>query len=69
MALLLSGESMNIPQTGPSSQKAKFFSEIASAFTFLSVFYSLSKERQLELLQIINKFQAQAKEASESNNV
>lgn len=53
---------MNIPQTGPSSQKAKFFSEIAMAFEFLAIFYTLPKELQLELMQIINKFQAEAKE-------
>lgn len=51
---------MNIPQTGPSAQKAKFFSEVQAAFEFLAIFYSLPTEKQMEILQIIAKFKAEA---------
>ncbi len=49
---------MNIPQTGPNAAKAKFFTEIAAAFEFLSLFYSLSAKDQLELMQHLTVLQA-----------
>lgn len=52
---------MNIPATGPNEAKAKFFREIAQAFQFLSVFHSLPKENQEDLLQHITKLQAKTK--------
>lgn len=52
---------MNIPQHGPNPQKAKFFRELAQALEFLAVFHTLESEQQLELMQIITKFQGQTK--------
>lgn len=46
---------MNIPQSGPSEQKVKFYREVANAFEFLAIYYTLNKEQQLELLQYLTK--------------
>lgn len=49
---------MNIPQTGPNGAKEKFFRECSSAFEFLAVFYTLTKEQQLDLMQYLTKLKA-----------
>lgn len=49
---------MNIPATGANPAKEKFFKEVADAFKFLAIFYSLNKEQQAELMQTITAFQA-----------
>jgi hypothetical protein len=46
---------VNIPQSGPSEQKVKFYREVANAFEFLAIYYTLNKEQQLELLQYLTK--------------
>lgn len=52
---------MNIPQTGQNPQKVKFFEEIAQAFNFLAVYYTLSAEDQLKLMQLLTHLQGQKK--------
>jgi hypothetical protein len=52
---------MNIQQTGKNEQKVKFFREISQAFEFLSVYHSLSAEKQLELMQYITLLKADQK--------
>ena len=44
---------MNIPQTGPNPQKARFLREVGQAFEFLAIFHELPKEKQLEVLQFM----------------
>ena len=48
---------MNVPQTGVNEQKAKFFRETSQTFEFLSVFHSLSADKQLDLVQFITLLQ------------
>jgi len=48
---------MNIPQSGPNEQKTRFFNEIAMAFQFLAIYYTLAEKDQLELMQYITKLQ------------
>ena len=43
--------------SGPSLQKQRFFAECAAAFDFLSTFYALPKERQEELITMLNQMQ------------
>jgi hypothetical protein len=52
---------VNIPQTGSNQQKEKFFREIAQAFEFLALYYSISAEEQLELMQALTKLQGKRK--------
>ena len=58
MKLTLSVPRMNIPQTGKDERKVKFFREVANAFEFLALFYSLDAERQLELMQYLTQLAA-----------
>ena len=49
---------MNIPTTGPNPAKVKFFREVANSFEFLSIFYTLSEQDQLELMQTMLALQS-----------
>jgi len=51
-----------LPVTGTNEQKARFFREVASAFEFLSMYYSLSAEDQQELMSIIQQYSVLTKE-------
>ena len=51
---------MNIKPTGVNNSKVNFFKEVAVAFDFLALFYSLNEEKQNELMGIITKFQAES---------
>lgn len=57
---------MNIPQTGVNPQKVKFFREIASAFEFLAIYHTLSVDQQLDLMQLLTKYQAGAATSRDS---
>ena len=47
-----------IPAEGPNDRKANFFREVASAFEFLALFYSLSAKDQAELMAAVQQFSA-----------
>ena len=49
-----------IVATGPSLQKERFFKECAAAFEFLSTFYTLPKDKQEELVNVINIMQVES---------
>ena len=51
---------MNIPSTGSNPAKTKFFREVATAFEFLAVFYTLSEEDQQAIMEHITQLQAKA---------
>lgn len=50
--------------TGPSIQKQRFFGECAAAFNFLSTFYALPKDKQEELINIVNIMQVESSMAN-----
>ncbi len=50
---------MNIPATGPNKSKENFFREVSTAFTFLEIFYRLSKEQQENLMEMMTRYEAQ----------
>lgn len=45
--------------TGPNLAKERFFTECAAAFQFLSTFYTLPKEKQEEIINVINIMQVE----------
>lgn len=47
-----------LPTPGPVEQKARFFREVASAFEFLSLYYSLSAADQEKLMATVQGFAA-----------
>lgn len=45
-----------LPGGGPNPAKANFFREVATAFEFLALYYSLSAEHQAELMNLVQSF-------------
>jgi hypothetical protein len=52
---------VNLPQTGKNEQKAKFFADVGKAFQFLEIYYTLSAEDQLKLMQLMTKLQTEGR--------